>query len=129
MANVSATIGTQLHHRSVVYEWLSLNVATDTPLAVNVSGLTDFTVSTEEVSGGTDYTVAWHVSIDPGAASTSFAAVTDALSGSAISQTTSTATSGCNVDECLQQGLWIKPVVANTGVLNIRVLGRRLLSA
>ena len=122
MANITATKNTSTHHRSVVYVWENLNVANDVPLAVNVSHLTDFTVQVEEESAGS-YTVEWHTTLDTSETPGGFIAITDALSGSAISQAASA------VDECLQQGYYMKPVISGTGTVTLRLMGRRLLSA
>jgi len=107
-----------------IYEWQdtagdnTLAVATDTIATggLNVGVYREFNVHLEETGAGT-YAVEWHGTNDPDEGTASYVALTDSVSGAAISQTADI------LDEVLQTPLFLRPSLATTtsGIVVLRV--------
>ena len=120
MATIKPVIvSTPYINKTVIYKWENVN-AGDTCLPAATGNYIEFTA---QVHGGTagSTEVTWEGTLDPD--DTGYAQLTDALSGTALTQSGSTA-----VDEILQNCYLTQPVIGGAGgALNrtILLMGRQ----
>ena len=114
MATIKPSIlSTPYINKTVIYKWTNVN-AGDTCLPAQTGNYIEFTA---QVHGGTagSTEVTWEGTLDPD--DTGYAQLTDALSGSALTQSGTAA-----IDEVLQNCYLVKPVIGAAGGASGRTL-------